>query len=413
MIRKGLILYSPLTALTITWSVTFFLYFLNPFNLPEIKSYTWFVLLTGLLLIYLGFFTARLLNTGFEFESVVQEEENFPFSTDKIRILLIVLVFISFIGLISVMVLFFQVLPSFDMYLFKPDQVRKLLIAVSMGEAGINVPLYKIASHMTSLNSMAVIIAGAVSSLKRFRFISILPVVISALFSLLTIQRVYFIKHYALWIICSFIFIYYYPTHLQAYAIKKFIKKVVIFLLVAAFFLLSVLLFRTLFNLGITTDKVYNSFYFYIAGNVFLLDKYFYADQVLFYGASLFRSIVNWFVGFGLMEKSAIFYPHYNFYKIYNTLGNTFSYIRIPYEDFGIIGVIIVSYSWGWLGYIAIKRFLKSFSFAKMGIAAMFIYSFFWSFYGFAWTHLTAILLMFFQLFLVDVVFVKKVKLFK
>ena len=85
MIRKDIIRYSPVTVLTITWVITLFLYFLNPFNLPTIRSYTWFVLLTGISMIYLGFFTARLLNFKIEFVVKSEVKDEFPFSIEKIR----------------------------------------------------------------------------------------------------------------------------------------------------------------------------------------------------------------------------------------------------------------------------------------------------------------------------------------
>jgi len=412
MIRKSFVLYSPVTILTITWIVVFSLYLYNPFNLEPIRGFTWFVLGTGLLLIYLGFFTAKLLGYGFQVFTTFDQRNDFPFNIDKIRKVVLVLSIVSFSGVLATMFLFFQLLPSFEIYLLDPGMVRKLLIEASMGEKGINVPLFKIANHMASLNSMAIIMAGAISSIKRCRFISILPLFVSAVYSLMTLQRVYFIKHYMLWIICSFIFIYFFPAGMQKAAIKRFLKKILLFILIAGSFILFVIVLRTLFDLGVTTDRVINSFYFYSAGNIFLLDKYFISDPSFYDGASLFRSFVNWFVGFGLMEKSAVIYPHYEFHKIYNTIGNTFTYIRMTYEDFGVLGVIVISYIWGWLGFVAINSYLKSFSFAKMGIAAMFIFSFFWSFYGFAWSHLTAILLMFFQLYLVDVLFLRKRKIY-
>jgi len=409
MIRKGLFLYSPALVLTITWLITLFLYFINPFNLEEIRAYTWFVMLSGLACIYLGFFTAKLLADRFVLEPTVFSTETYPFDVDKLRTLLIILTILSFIGVVVKMYMFVQQVPSLDMFLTNSREVRKIFIRVESGE-GINVPLYKFFSHMASLGGLSIIIAGTLSNIKKNTIITIMPLFVSAIYSVMTLQRVYFIKHYVLWLASAFLFVYFFPRAMQKLAFKKFLKKIFFAVFIAGFFLLFVLIIRALFDLGVTTDKVINSFYFYIAGNVFLLDKYLMIDQSYFLGTSLFRSFAAWFVGFGLVEEGALIAPHYEFYKIYNTFGNTFSYIRIPYEDFGIIGVIIVSYIWGWVGYYSTRILLKQFSFLKLGFSAMVLLSFFWSFYGFAWTHLTAILLMFFQLWLVDVVFVHRKK---
>jgi len=172
--------------------------------------------------------------------------------------------------------------------------------------------------------------------------------------------------------------------------------------------LFFVLFLRHFFVLGSDLDKLVNSFYFYTAGPVFLLDKFFASDQPLLYGSSLFRSFVHWFIAFDLVEKTALMPQHYEFYHIYNTIGNTFSYIRIPYEDFGFYGVIGVSYLWGWIAYWGFYKYLSGFSFLKVGFAAMIMLSFFWSFYGYAWSHSIGLLLMFFQLYIIDLIFLKK-----
>jgi len=401
MIRKGVVLYSPILILTGIWLLILSLYLINPFNLNEIRIYTWFVLGSGLFFIYIGFFTAKLLASGFDLNNFVSIRYEFPFDTQKLNNLVVILLLISSIGVILKLYIFLQQIPDKNMFLFNSGEVRHIFIDVESGK-GVNVLLYKLLSHMASLGGMTVILAGSISNIRKYRLISILPLLVSAIYSIGTLQRVYFIKHYILWLASSFLFLYYFPVYLQKDAVKSFLKKIVVFVFIAFFFLLFVIIVRSLFDLGVTSDKIINSFYFYTAGNVYLLDAYLMNEPDLLCGASILRSFVGWFVGFGLLDKSAIIYPHYEFFRIYNTFGNTFSYIRVPYEDFGILGVLILSYSWGWVSYIVIRSFLKKFTFMNLGISSMMLLSFFWSFYGFAWIHFTALILMFFQLWIVD-----------
>jgi hypothetical protein len=106
----------------------------------------------------------------------------------------------------------------------------------------------------------------------------------------------------------------------------------------------------------------------------------------------MFRSIVSWLRAFGLLEKSSIIGPHYEFYPIYNTHMNTFTFIRIPYEDFKFIGLVIISYFWGFFSFIAMRFYLNKFTFIRLGIAATVTFYLFWSFYHFNWTDLTALI---------------------
>jgi oligosaccharide repeat unit polymerase len=415
MVNRGFILYSPLLVLTITWVLIFFLFFLNPFDLPGVRLSTLFILLSGLFSIYAGFFTPKLLAEGFTIRiSERSKKEELPFVLSTLKSLLLVLTVISFIGIFGQMYLFIRELNEVGKYLVEPEYVRRLFIQAQLGETGINMLYFKLFSHMGSLNPVTVILAGVLSAIpkNKAKLLSVVPVIIAALYSIALLQRVYFVKHYILWLAVSYLTIYFIPEMQKAEARKKFIKKLIIFILLTAFFLLFVLIIRAFFVVGSDLDKLLNSFYFYTAGPIFLLDKYLVTDPELLHGTSMFRTFVHWFISLDLMEKTLLMDQHYEFYKIYNTIGNTFTYIRIPYEDFGHIGVIVVSYIWGWVGYLAVSGYLKKFSFVRVGFAAMVIMSFFWSFYGYAWTYLIGLFIMFFQLFLVDLFLLNRFRLF-
>lgn len=214
-----------------------------------------------------------------------------------------------------------------------------------------------------------------------------------------------------MWLACAFIILYYYPSTIQKQAFKRFIRKLFYFILISGLFIFLMIFIRHLFSPTTNFEKLFNSFYIYSAGNIFLLDKYLILEHNPLYGLSLFRSFVSWFARFGLMEPSSIIAPHYEFYKIYNVLGNTFTYIRFLYEDFGIYGVIVLSYAWGWFGFFIMTKFLEKFSFLRLGITSMIMFSFFWSFYGFSLIHITTMIWKLFLLYLIDLAFLNKYKI--
>ena len=413
MINRGFVLYSPLVVLFLIWSVVFILYLINPFDLSTVRTSTLFVIFAGIFSIVVGYLTPKFIKEGFSIKTAYVDVSEFPFNISTLKKVLFVLTIVSLIGLTGKMYLFIEQLQDVTSYLVKPNFIRKEFIRAEMGELAINMPLFKLFSHMGSLNPMTIVLGGvlAATPVKRSRFLSILPVIIAGLYSIALLQRVYFVKHYVIWMAASYLTIYFIPNTLKQTAKKIFIKRLVTFFIMIAVFLLFVLLIRHLFVLGSDLDKLINSFYFYTAGPVFLLEKYLVSDQPLHYGASMLRSFVHWFIALGLMEKSTLIPQHYEFYRIYNTIGNTFSYVRIPYEDFGIYGVITISYLWGWISYWVISKYLSGFSFLRIGFASMVIMSFFWSFYGYAWTHLIGIIIMFLHLYLVDLLFFKKSKI--
>ena len=400
--RRSLIIYSPIAVLTSIWGLIFFLYFLNPFDFIEIRSYTWIVVFLGLTMIFLGFFTAKFLQEGFLTKDFLIEQSNYPFSLDILRKFILVFTTISLIGRIGDTYLVIKALKDVELFIINPQLVREFLIDVSMGKTSINMMLYRGFNYMGSFTTICVIAAGAISTINKNRFISIYPLLVAAFHSIATLQRVYFIKHYVIWMACAFLAIYFYPFDIQKDALKKFVKKFIFFISIGIFFILAVLVLRHLFSPTTDWQKVVNSFYFYSAGNIFLLDKYLITDPQPLYGLSLFRSFISWFVRFGLLDARSIIAPHYEFYKIYDVLGNTFTYLRIFYEDFNIFGVVFLSYIWGALGYYVISLYSKKFSFFRLGLSSLFIYSFFWSFYGFGLVHVTTLLWKFIQFILLD-----------
>lgn len=403
-IRKSIFLLTPIYVLTLVWSLTFLLFFLNPFQFSPLKPYTWFVLLTSLSLIYIGFFTSKLLSQGFRFviAEKLSQRNDFPFLILELKPILFILTVISFAGIIGKNVLIFKAIGGIDELIKNPAFTRHFIIGVEQGDIAINVFAYKIFSYMGSLVFICTLLGGLLYTIPKSKIVSIFPLFVSFIAAVFSLQRAAFIQNYLYWLISAFIFIYYQPVANQKKAINTILRQLLYFVIIFLIFSLFILVLRFLFAKPEKFLLIFNSFYLYIVGNIVLLDKYLVFEHQPLYGLSIFRSIVSWFATFGLAEKSSILPTHYEFYPIYNTIGNTFSFIRPLYDDFKLPGLLLISYLWGLFSFISINAYLRKFTFVRLGIASIFIYSLLWSFYGFAFIHITSTIWRLFLLLLLD-----------
>lgn len=406
--NRSLLIYTPLLVFSLIWGVTFSLYLLNPFQLKPINGYTWLVVISGLSMVLLGFISAKLLSEGITITQPINKNHEFPFDLTGIKKFILIATTISLLGKIGTTYLIAKEVGGIDTFFVTPGFVRNFIKDTQYGNTSVSLFQYKMLSYVGSLLPINIILAGVISNLRKSWFYSLYPLTVAAFASVMTLQRVYFIKQYVIWLICSFIIIYFYPSLKQKEALKIFVKRVVYFLLISIIFLFLVVFLRSIFDPGAKLEKLYNSFYFYIVGNIYWLDIYLSYDNLTLMGASIFRSFIKWLVLFGVLDKESIIAPHYEFYRLYNTMGNTFTYIRVPYEDFKLIGVIVISYFWGMLSFFCIKEYIKKFTFVRLGFSALLILSLFWSFYGFNLIHITAWIWQLMLLSIIDKMYLKK-----
>lgn len=355
-------------------------------------------------MIILGFFTGKFLSQGLEFQifEKVPDFRNYPFPIIPVKRIVFIFTTISLLGILGKNYLIIEAIGGLQKFILNPSHSRQFILEIETGSGEVNIPLYKMLSYMSSFVYVSTLIGGLIYTVPRSKLISFYPLVVSFLAALLTLQRAAFIGNYVSWLICAFIFIYFQPKSHQQKAFRAFLRQILYFIIVFILFSLLILLLRYLLASPEHILIIINSFYIYIAGNIWLLDTYLLRDKALLYGLSIFRSIVSWFSAFELMDKTSIISPHYEFYPIHSTLANTFTYIRVLYEDFGIIGLVAVSYLWGLFSFSAVKVYLKKFTFLRAGLVAVMVFSLFWSFYGFELIHITQYLWRFVQLAAVD-----------
>lgn len=390
--RDSVFLYLPIQLFTMVWIVTIGLFILNPFNIPDIKFQTWFIIILGLLMIYTGFFTSSLLSG----KSSIIKKKYQVFSFEYIQILKRVLFVLTTLGLIGIIGKIYLILNAFGgihEFISRPGEARYFIFDVELGKTTVNPLLYKLFSYFGSLIFITTILGGVLYTFPKSKLISIYPLFVSFIAALYTLTRGAFIQNYIFWLIAAFLSVYYHKQSYQRKAFKIVIRQGFYFVLIFFLFSLFILILRFFYTDPESFSIIFNSFYFYIAGNIVALDKYIMTWPDPLYGISIFRSIINWFYKFGLAETNQIMPLHYEFYYICkDTTSNTFTYIRVLYEDFNIYGVIILSYIWGFLSFIGMKFYIKEFSLLRLGLASMVVFSLFWSFYGFFWIHITHVI---------------------
>jgi hypothetical protein len=102
---------------------------------------------------------------------------------------------------------------------------------------------------------------------------------------------------------------------------------------------------------GSFSDKILiyslESIYRYVSGNIVALDNFIMSDFELKNGIVIFDSFIKWFMRFGILSSENIARVEYKFVDVGSSTMITYSYIRILYEDFGILGLLSFSYIWG------------------------------------------------------------------
>ena len=402
--KKIYIEHLPIYVFSFIWCVTLSLFFLNPFDFPPISNYTWFVLICGISMVFIGFFSGKILSNDFNINihSVYNNEKELHFPVNLISKLILIFTSFSLLGILLKTYIVMNAMGGFYEYIMMPSETRDFILQIGFGEGPVNPITYKIVSYMGSLIFACVVVGGTIYTFPKKKLISVYPLFVSLIYSIVEFKRSSFVANYIYWLISAFVFIYYQPLKIQKKNIKSLFKQLIAFTIILVVFSLSILLMRYYYYTTSFKNVLINSFYFYIAGNIWFLDKFLSTDPELLYGLSLFRSIVSWFSRFGLMEKSKVLMHHYGFYTIKSVSMNTFTYIRVLYEDFGLIGVVFISYIWGIISYLVMKLYLNRFTFVRVGLVAIIVFTLIWSFYGFNLVYITSYIWRIIQLALLD-----------
>jgi len=106
---------------------------------------------------------------------------------------------------------------------------------------------------------------------------------------------------------------------------------------------------------------------------------------------SLFRNLFRWFARLGIYNPQLVFSTNYDFIWVGFNVVNTYTYLRVFYEDFGYVGMVILSFLWGWVCHWIIQKYLEKFSLYRLYFVGLIAHALLMSFYSFALLNVIAI----------------------
>ena len=411
MLSRKTYFYFPLLNFIFAWFVVFFIYFLTPIKFFPLSYETVFILLVSIILIVSGYFFYRLF--FIESGSILYKQDisnpSFYIRYSLLSKIILVLSGVIISSLITYLIIISKTRGGITEYFANPIIGRQIVVETNTLR-GWKLPL-AVSSYGISLISLTCIIAGVLFSADKivYKFVSLFPIIIAFSYSIITFSRYNFFSLCLYWLFSVFFISYYLNNKKRVRVLRQLIISgavILIIILITSYLIVSLRFFTLPKKISTIFIEQIN---YYIIGNIIALNKYLSNDISLTWGGSLLRTIFKWLARLGLYESTQVIPQNYEFVKINNTMvSNTYSYVRTLYEDFGIIGLLNLSFFWGISSGFITQLFLNKFQFKILFFVVLMTTSFLMSFYGFYFILISKILYEFFMFYLFDKIFLNK-----
>lgn len=389
---KLLYLNTPMILFVLVWLLVYLMYGMSLYDIDKLHGYTWILLLSSNITIVLGFYICYHSH-GFNQKYYDTQARQMLYCDDKKLVYLIVLLFgLSMISTVMNTYLRAQEVGGIYEYFINPMQARGITIEKSREAKFETRYIESVLAIFKNFNYVGIILSGVLfASSRRYRIISLLPILYAFIGSLSTFGRFFLITNTFLWF-CS---VFYVSAHLPEEDKKRnfrLLLKILIFIaVIILLYFTFIVVFRTKIMMkysaktGRIVELLGQHIYSYFVGNIAMLDFYLLGNIQYYYGASIFMNLIRWFNALGLYEDPRIlhFFYYYDFIKTRYLLMNTYTYVRYLYSDFGEPGLILFSFIWGLLSYKALIAYLKKFTLARLYLISLVSYSLFISFFFF------------------------------
>ncbi|MFO8054357.1 MAG: O-antigen polymerase [Bacteroidales bacterium] len=411
MNNKKFYIHFPIFILLAEWVIVLYLHYNNPYHFIVMSSDTLMIVFLGLMFIVLGYY---LVNSFYLYRDNLLPGDRKEVTIDEAFLgkFIIVFTLLSFLGFLLVALEIAKVTNNFSMYFENPFFVRERIVSMQQGEiAVIDSFRYKIGAYLCSfmypMSSLGGMLAGMRS---KWKYISILPLLLMVAYSVLNMNRFGLIAAMGLW----FFSLIYYGMFVRKKRRKALSVKTSVYLLMGILFIST--FFYLIISLRAFSDVnlayyAKRSVYSYISGSGAAFEKFTFDHHPLLYGASSFRSVVKWFARLGLMDSGLVMGAHNKFYNISHGMPmnlNTYTFVKSPYEDFGLIGVAVICLSWGMAARYILEKCIRQFSIWRLFLVALMILSFLMSFYEFFFQSITMFAYWLIILYLVEKYFHSK-----
>jgi len=381
------------------------MHFQNPYHYIIISGQAREILAIGLFSIFLGYFFIHAMYLDF-LPQQRDRSQTAEVDEEKLVSLLLAAMGLISVGILVTLSVLHSVTEGLTLYLENPLKVRSIIVGMQVGEiTEYNKSAYRFGSYLISIIYPASVLAGFhFTTSKRRRWISILPLVLTLLISAIFIKRFTIFTITGLWFISAIYSVFFIETQRQATAKHRLV--VISFLTALSLVLFSywIISLRAYFLEDIV-DFFIENVYSYFAGTLSAFEKYLIinVDAERTWGLSSFRSVIKWIARLGLMDSTQVQTVHSSFVNIgegHSQYINTYTFVKAPYEDFGRLGVAIVSLIWGGGTRLMIQKLKQRFSLLNLMFIAVLSFSLIMTFYEFYFEGISAVVMWFIIMYL-------------
>ena len=401
----------PMLILVVEWILVIYLHYSNPYHFITMSKDTLGIVLTGLVFIILGYY--------FMHSFYLKNDDKLP--GDKTPVVInevfigksiLVLSLIVLIGLLIISREIAKITNNFSMYFENPFMVRERIVSLGEGKIpGVSMGMYRIGSYFGTLIYPLSFLGGVIMTQRsKWRYTGLIPFLLIVFYSIMNLNRFGLVTSMGLWFFALIYFgMYVEPRRRKHMTVRTGLYIVLAVVFVAVFFI-TIIKWRS-FSLINIEYFAKRSMYSYFTGSGAAFEKFLFNGFDQLYGASGFRSIVKWFAKLGLMDSGMVMGAHNSFFNISRGIPmslNTYTFAKSPYEDFGIIGVGIISLLWGGLSRYAMERCFRQFSLMNLFYVSILTLSLLMTFYEFFFQSITMFIYWFVILKLIENYFVSK-----
>lgn len=391
------------------WIAVFLMYSYSPYPFHSINENTVNLMVVGFVCVILGIIVARVYWLKGNIE-LYNENANYGliFNEQKLQKLILVLSILVFIGSFLILYIFSEERGGIVSYLSNPIRARQVVVGyVGISATGWN-KILSLSNYFVDFNYFTSLLGGILFTQKKIKKkYVILPLITAVIVSIFTFQRYFLVFNFALWFFTIITISNHLNSNLIKIISKRILKMGLVILILFLIFSVALISVRVSFGkFNIDNMKIIElaieSNYSYVVSPTICFDKFYHSNNLFHNGDSIFRHVFKWFTRLNLWNEDDVFPSPYEFRKTGVGMGNTYTYLRVFYEDFGLSGIIFLSFIWGFIGNFLYNTIKQNFSFVRLYIATVFLFSFFMSFYDFGLINLTLHILMIFIIYIFE-----------
>lgn len=395
----------PILLFGIIWITVFYLYALHLYPMLNVSAYTFEVLLTGIAFVLFGYFLYAILSPP-----IKTEINHNLIVNDRIMIgIILVMSSLIIIGTILKIQELSRLLGGIDIFYKNPFKVRQTINQISNNALQTVSIKYKIAGYMTNAGLPVCLIGGVYfATFSKYRYLSLLTILCATLIALVNFSRYRFLTNITLFSVAYFYTTFFYRRKEKILLLKRFVKLLLGILSFTILVFIVIISARSFF-MDNATKIIYKFTYFYLVGGIPSLNVFLIQNHHFLYGASIFRSVVKWLIRLGMWDPLSFIGTNNAFVTVSPGVQmNTYTFAYSMYQDFGLIGIIFISFIWGWFSRGVIQRYLTNFSLINLLLVSIFTHSLFISFFSFNFKGISTMLYWFLVIYIVQLFFGKR-----